>query len=84
MSSDYKSKNFYATTPGKNMSWDNPLPTSMRNEYTKIVYNLQNLSKIQIPHYINTKRNGIEEYQLICFCDASEKNLCNSCLHQSN
>ena len=49
------------------MSWDDPLPTSLRNEWAKIVYDLQNLSKIQIPHYVNTERDGTEEYQLICF-----------------
>ena len=27
----------------KNMSWDDPLPTSLRNEWAKIVYDLQNL-----------------------------------------
>ena len=55
------------------MSWDDLLPTSMRNEWAKIVYDLQNLSKIQIPHYVNTERDGTEEYQLICFCDVSGK-----------
>ena len=55
------------------MSWDDPFPTSLRNEWAKIVHDLQNLSKIQIPHYINTERDGTEKYQLICFCDASGK-----------
>ena len=55
------------------MSWDDPLLTSLRNEWAKIVNDLQNLSKIQIPHYVNTERDGTEEYQLICFCDASGK-----------
>ena len=55
------------------MSWDDPLPTSLGNEWAKIVYDLQNLSKIQIPHYINTEKDGTEKHQVICFCDASGK-----------
>ena len=68
-----KAKIFMQQLWEKNMSWDDPLPTSLRNEWAKIVHDLQNLSKIQIPRYVNTERDGTEEYQLICFCDASGK-----------
>ena len=68
-----KAKIFIQQLWEKNMSWDDPLPTRLRNEWAKIVYDLQNLSKIQIPRYVNTERDGTEEYQLICFCDASGK-----------
>ena len=68
-----KAKIFMQELGEKNMSWDDPLPTSLRNEWAKIVCDLQNLSEIQIPCYVNTERDGIEEYQLICFCDASGK-----------
>ena len=68
-----KAKIFMQQLWEKNMSWDDPLPTSLRNEWAKIVYYLENLSKIQFPHYVNTERDGTEEYQLICFCDASGK-----------
>ena len=68
-----KAKIFMQQLWEKNMSWDDPLPTSLRNEWAKIVYGLQNLSKIQIPRYVNTERDGTEEYQLMCFCDASGK-----------
>ena len=39
----------------ENMNWDDPLPTCLRNEWAKIDYDLQNLSKIKIPRYVNTK-----------------------------
>ena len=68
-----KAKLFTQQLWGKNMSWVDPLRTSLRNKWAKIVYDLQNLSKIQIPRYINTERDGTEEYQLIYFCDASGK-----------
>ena len=68
-----KAKIFMQQLWEKNMSWDDPLPISLRNEWAKIVYDLQNLSKIQIPRYVNTEQDGTEEYQLICFCDASGK-----------
>ena len=68
-----KAKIFMQQLWEKNMSWDDPLTTSLRNEWAKIVNDLQNLSKIQIPRYVNTERDGTERYQLICFCDASGK-----------
>ena len=57
----------------KNMSLDDPLQTSLRNEWAKIVYDLQNLSKIKIPHYVNTDEMEQKNIKLICFCDASGK-----------
>ena len=68
-----KAKIFMQQLWKKNMSWGEPLPTSLRNEWAKIVHDLQNLSKIQIPCYVNTERDGTEEYQLFCVCDASGK-----------
>ena len=68
-----KAKIFMQQLWEKNMSWDNPLLTSLGNKWAKIVYHLQNLSKIQIPCYVNTVRDGTEDYQLICFCEASGK-----------
>ena len=50
-----KAKIFMQQLWEKNMSWDDPLPTSLRTEWAKIVYDLQNLSKIQIPRYVNTE-----------------------------
>ena len=41
-----KAKIFMQQLWEKNMSWDDPLPTSFRNEWAKIVNDLQNLSKI--------------------------------------
>ena len=70
-----KAKIFMQQLWEKNMSWDDPLPTSLRNEWAKIVYDLQNLSTIQIPRYVNTERDGTEEYQLICFMMLQEKPL---------
>ncbi|CAM1298626.1 Uncharacterised protein r2_g835 [Pycnogonum litorale] len=53
----------------KDLDWDDPLPEAKLYEWRKIVEDLYNISEIAIPRHITSDSKN--EYELLCFCDAS-------------
>ncbi|XP_055584807.1 uncharacterized protein LOC129737670 [Uranotaenia lowii] len=50
------------------LSWDDPLPAAIEQEWITVKHNLLQLEEIKIPRFITND----EQVQLIGFCDASE------------
>ncbi|CAM1294859.1 Uncharacterised protein r2_g406 [Pycnogonum litorale] len=53
----------------KDLDWDDPLPEAKLYEWRKIAEDLYNISEIAIPRHITSDSKN--EYELLCFCDAS-------------
>ncbi|UYV63536.1 hypothetical protein LAZ67_2004566 [Cordylochernes scorpioides] len=57
--------------PTEKTSWDEPIESDIKSNWTKFQTQLSCLKEIKIPRYLNSSSSEIEELQLHGFCDAS-------------
>ncbi|XP_025191834.1 uncharacterized protein LOC112592072 [Melanaphis sacchari] len=53
------------------LSWDEPLPTDIQEEWAAFVSDLPSLMSIRVPRHFNSRRNA--PCYLLGFCDASQR-----------
>lgn len=52
------------------LDWDDSLPSELRDKWTQYIEQLQHVTEIKIPRWVNTSKKNIS-FQLHGFCDAS-------------
>ncbi|KAE9522064.1 hypothetical protein AGLY_017537 [Aphis glycines] len=67
----FRAKSIMQRTWLMGLSWDEPLPAGIQDEWSAFVSDLPSLLSIRVPRYFNSRRNA--PCYLLGFCDASQQ-----------